>query len=86
MYRNASRPNSADTRFTISHFPTPHLDGARTTFGRVISGIDVIRSMQGDEMVNSIRILRRGAPLPEPIVLNGSSVAMPLQDLPDLGG
>ena len=62
-------------------FPTPHLDGARTEFGRVISGIDVIRDMRGDETVDSIEILRRGAPLPAPMVLNADRVLVPLHEL-----
>ena len=59
MLRNAARPDSAETRFYILHFPAPHLDGHRTIFGRVYSGLDVLRDMRGDERVDSIRILRR---------------------------
>jgi peptidyl-prolyl cis-trans isomerase B (cyclophilin B) len=59
MLRNAAKPDSADTRFYVLHFPAPHLDGHRTIFGRIYSGLDVLRDMRGDEQVDSIAILRR---------------------------
>jgi len=81
IFRSANDPNSGYSRFTIAHFPTPHLDGARTQFGRVISGIDVIRDMRGDETVDSIEILRRGTPVPMPMVLNADGALVPLHEL-----
>ena len=60
-FRNASRPDSADTRFYVLHFPAPHLQGHRTNFGRVISGLDVIRGMDGSERLDEIRIVRPGS-------------------------
>ena len=81
LFRSASDPDSGHTRFTIAHFPTPHLDGARTEFGRVISGIDVIRDMRGDETVDSIEILQRGLPLSKSMVLNVDGALVPLNEI-----
>jgi len=81
--REAPRPDSADTRFYVLHFPAPHLHGHRTNFGRVISGLDVIRTMDGSEILDEIRIMHPGSSthVAEAILPDGSRV--PLQSLFD---
>ena len=54
-----SSPGSADTRFFIVQFPAPHLNDRKTTFGRVITGLDVLREMTQGDVLDSVKILRR---------------------------
>lgn len=50
MARSAN-PNSASSQFYITLGATPHLDGGYAVFGRVTSGIDVVKQIRrGDKM------------------------------------
>ncbi|MCH2135807.1 MAG: peptidylprolyl isomerase [Phycisphaerales bacterium] len=69
LLRDPAREDSAKGHFYILHFPAPHLRGVRCSFGRVISGLDVIRDMDGTETLESIRIVRQGSDLPPAMVL-----------------
>ncbi len=73
-----SKPASGDTEFFVLHFPAPHLNGLRTTFGRVLTGLDVIREMQQGDAIDAIEIIRRREHPYDPIVLDEAVVEMRL--------
>ncbi|MDP9467881.1 MAG: peptidylprolyl isomerase [Chloroflexota bacterium] len=39
-------PNTNGSQFFLTFGPTPHLDGRHTVFGRITSGMDVLRSIR----------------------------------------
>jgi len=54
-----SKPGSADTRFFILQFPGPHLNERKLTFGRILTGLDVLREMVQGDVLDSVEIIRR---------------------------
>jgi len=76
-----SRPLSTDTTFFIMHFPGPHLNGMRTCFGRVVSGLDVIREMNEGDIIDSIEVLRRRDHDYDPVVYDDDQREMMLSEL-----
>ncbi len=49
-------PNTNGSQFFITHVPTPHLDGKHTVFGKVLEGLDVVDSVTGGDLINSVKI------------------------------
>ena len=49
-------PNTNGSQFFITHVATPHLDGKHTVFGKVLEGLDVVDSVKGGDLINSVRI------------------------------
>ena len=49
-------PNTNGSQFFITHVETPWLDGKHTVFGRVLSGLEVVDSVQQGDTLNNITI------------------------------
>ena len=55
----STAPNTAGSQFFLTHLPTPHLDGRHTVFGRVLSGLDIVRSIEVNDYIVTISITRK---------------------------
>ena len=76
-----SKLDSADTTFFVLHFPAPHLSTKRTTFGRIITGLDVVREMKQGDVLDEVRITRRRPHPYDPIVVDDQGDQLPLSVL-----
>jgi peptidyl-prolyl cis-trans isomerase A (cyclophilin A) len=56
-----SGPNTNGSQFFITHVPTPWLDGRHTVFGHVIEGQNVVDSIEKDDKLKKVEILRIGS-------------------------
>lgn len=57
---NYSRPVTNSSQFFITHKATPWLDGGHSVFGRVLQGQAVVDTIQKNDYINRIEILRVG--------------------------
>lgn len=55
-----SGANTNGSQFFITHNATPHLDGRHTVFGHVIKGQDVVDSIEQNDYILHLKIIRKG--------------------------
>ena len=53
----SQQPDSASSQFYITLGPAPFLDGNYAVFGRVVSGLDVVRKIRVGDKMTSVRIV-----------------------------
>ncbi|MCH8343242.1 MAG: peptidylprolyl isomerase [Planctomycetes bacterium] len=58
MAKTAS-PHTAGCQFYMTHTPPAQLNGNYTVFGRVIEGLEVVRSIELDDVLESVSVLRK---------------------------
>lgn len=54
-------PNTNGSQFFITHKETPWLDGKHSVFGRVVSGQNVVDSIQQNDTILAVDIIRKGS-------------------------
>ncbi len=52
-------PHTGGSQFFITYVPTAHLNGLHTVFGRVITGLDIARSIEPNEVIENVTVLRK---------------------------
>ena len=48
--------DTGGSQFFITHQPAPHLDGAHTAFGRVVSGMEVVDQIRPGDVIERVEI------------------------------
>jgi peptidylprolyl isomerase len=54
-------PGTNGSQFFITHVATPWLDGMHTVFGKVVTGQDVVNAIKQDDIIETVKIIRKGA-------------------------
>ena len=55
-----SGPGTNGSQFFITHVETPWLDGKHSIFGKVSSGLDIVDSVEQEDIIKNINIVRVG--------------------------
>ena len=55
-----SGPATNGSQFFITHKATPWLDGQHTVFGQVVEGLEVVDSIEQNDIINEVKIIRKG--------------------------
>lgn len=55
-----SGPRTNGSQFFITHKETKWLDGKHTVFGHVVEGIDIVNAIAKDDVIKTIKIIRKG--------------------------
>ncbi len=56
-----SGPGTNGSQFFITHKETSWLDGKHSVFGHVVDGQNVVNSIEQDDVMNSVKIIRKGS-------------------------
>jgi peptidyl-prolyl cis-trans isomerase A (cyclophilin A) len=57
-----SGPGTNGSQFFITHKETPWLNDRHTIFGFVVSGQEVVNAIAQDDIIQSVKIIRKGRP------------------------
>jgi peptidyl-prolyl cis-trans isomerase B (cyclophilin B) len=52
-------PDTGGSQFFLTHLPTPHLDGRHTVFGRITSGLEIVRTLEVNDDIVTIIITNK---------------------------
>ena len=56
-----SGKNTNGSQFFITHKETPWLDGKHTVFGKVVDGLNIVDSIQQNDTIQNVKIIRIGS-------------------------
>ena len=74
-------PNSGGCQFYITHTAPAHLNGEHTVFGRTVEGLDVARSLEEGDVMETVNVLRKRDHAYEPETLPDPTAIPPAEDL-----